>query len=70
LTTTFVFAVDVDFLDQLVINVGGGDNDNNDNNTNDDNDDDDDNLLDSESESWTSLSSGSDDSFADDVFDL
>jgi HIV-1 Vpr-binding protein len=62
--------VDVDFLDQLVINVGGGDNDNNDNNTNDDNDDDDDNLLDSESESWTSLSSGSDDSFADDVFDL
>jgi hypothetical protein len=53
-----------------VINVGGGDNDNNDNNTNDDNDDDDDNLLDSESESWTSLSSGSDDSFADDVFDL
>ncbi|XP_063917957.1 protein mahjong isoform X3 [Zophobas morio] len=57
--------------DPLVINLGG-DNENNDNNANneEDNDDDDDNLLDSESESWTSLSSDSDDSFVDDVFDL
>ena len=61
----------MDFLDPLVINLGG-DNENNDNNANneEDNDDDDDNLLDSESESWTSLSSDSDDSFVDDVFDL
>ncbi|EFA04458.2 Protein mahjong-like Protein [Tribolium castaneum] len=56
--------------DRLMLNVGGN-NDNNDNNANNDDDnDEDDNFFDSESDSWTTTSTGSDDSFTDDMFDF